>query len=76
MIPQRKRDPDTLQAKASEDKALRVGVHFLERHQIKEKVPDGVVTLIGADGQAVRVDKNILAKSSTISEYVREAEGN
>jgi len=55
-------------------KALKIGVHFVLTENIHDAVPPGVVTLVGADKKAVRVDKEVVMKSSTIAEFINEAE--
>lgn len=54
--------------------ALKVGVHYVDEENVNDDVPEGVVTLVGADGKAVRIDKRIVSKSSTIASFVEEAQ--
>jgi len=55
-------------------KALKIGVKYVLPEQVHEAVPPGVVTLVGADKKAVRVDKEVVLKSTTIADFINEAE--
>jgi hypothetical protein len=71
---QKKEKPRSV--KIEEDQALKTGVRFLESSEVKERPPEGVVTLVGFDGRAVRCYKTILMRSPTIANFVQEALGN
>jgi len=53
-------------------KALKIGVHFIVESEIEDEVPEGVVTLIGSDRKAVRADRNVVSRSTTIAAMMTE----
>eukprot|EP01118_Nematostelium_gracile_P015536 TRINITY_DN6248_c0_g2_i2.p1 TRINITY_DN6248_c0_g2~~TRINITY_DN6248_c0_g2_i2.p1 ORF type:complete len:964 (-),score=259.15 TRINITY_DN6248_c0_g2_i2:84-2975(-) len=61
------------QVRSSVDEGVAYGVEFVEPHEIQQTTPNGIVTLVGADGRAVRCSKNIAMKAPTIANFITEA---
>jgi len=55
-------------------KSLKIGVQYIVESEIDDDVPDGVVTLVGYDNKAVRVDKNVAMRSTTLQAMMTSAE--